>query len=971
MATSYTYTAYSDSACTTANELATATAFTTLGVSVSSLGNSRNGALTVGTLAGSQGKAAAQFTTGASAGGYELSSITFKTDQIDPVYGSPGNLTVAIYDDSSGKPGSSEITLSGSNPTGAGEYTYTCSSSCTLAGSAKYHLVLEAPNATGTNNNYGWESSASGSEVTVPSGNGWSIGKSFSHSSNTWSDYGNNLKFKVTATVIPSLTVSGVSATGATLTIDGHSAAWYYKADTAPHTTCQGPVTAGTKTKALTGLSANTSYTYTAYSDSACTTANEVATAAAFITGITVSTLAGAQSGTVSIGWDGSAAREGAQAFTTGSNSGGYTLAGVTISFAGKSGSPASLNVELKPPAKLNSSNPVSKAGFTLSGSSPSSAGSYWYNCDSGCDLSANTTYFINMKSAGIGGYYSAALTGAAEVKNPSTNGWSIDDDGRVQTGSTWGDAGSSVAFKMEIEALLRPSLDASSITATGATLTIAGHAGDWYYKANAAPDNTCKGPVSGTTKTLSGLSMATSYTYTAYRDSACTTDNLVATETFNTPGVSVSSLGNSRNGVLTVGTQAGSQGKAAAQFTVGSNSGGYELSSITFKADQIYPKHGNPGDLTVAIYSNGSDNKPGTSQITLSGSNPTVAGEYTYTCTTSQTNDCTLAGSAKYHLVLEAPNATGTSNNYGWETSASGSEVLVPSGNGWSIGKSFSHSSNTWSDYANNLKFKVSATVNASLDSSGVTATGATLTISHHGGGDWYYKANAAPDNTCQGPVSGTTKTLSGLSVATSYTYTAYSDSTCTTANELATAAAFTTLGVSVSSLGNARGGALGVGSQGNQARKAAAQFTTGANNGGYELTSVTFKTDQNNPVDGSPGNLTVSIYSNGNDNKPDSSQITLSGSNPTAAGEFTYTCTDTLTNDCTLAKETKYHLVLEAPNATGNNRYGWEASTSSSEVLAPTGNGWSIGDSFSHSSSAWHDYANYMKFKVSATLN
>ena len=41
------------------------------------------------------------------------------------------------------------------------------------------------------------------------------------------------------------LTASAVSATGATLTITGHSAAWYYKADAAPDNTCKGPVTAG------------------------------------------------------------------------------------------------------------------------------------------------------------------------------------------------------------------------------------------------------------------------------------------------------------------------------------------------------------------------------------------------------------------------------------------------------------------------------------------------------------------------------------------------------------------------------------------------------------------------------------------------------------------------------------------------------------------------------------------------------
>ena len=66
------------------------------------------------------------------------------------------------------------------------------------------------------------------------------------------------------------------------MTIAGHSTAWYYKADVAPDNSCKGPVTAGTKTKDLTGLSSNTTYTYTAYSDSACAT--QVAAASPFTT---------------------------------------------------------------------------------------------------------------------------------------------------------------------------------------------------------------------------------------------------------------------------------------------------------------------------------------------------------------------------------------------------------------------------------------------------------------------------------------------------------------------------------------------------------------------------------------------------------------------------------------------------------------------------------------------------------------
>ena len=91
---------------------------------------------------------------------------------------------------------------------------------------------------------------------------------------------------------VPILGVSNIAATTATLTITNHSNAWYYKADAAPDNTCQGPVTAGTRTKDLTNLSAGTTYTYEAYSDSTCTTANKLATAAfTTLVGLTASNI--------------------------------------------------------------------------------------------------------------------------------------------------------------------------------------------------------------------------------------------------------------------------------------------------------------------------------------------------------------------------------------------------------------------------------------------------------------------------------------------------------------------------------------------------------------------------------------------------------------------------------------------------------------------------------------------------------
>ena len=74
----------------------------------------------------------------------------------------------------------------------------------------------------------------------------------------------------VTFTTPASLTVSAVQATSVTLNLAGHDGQWWYDADTGPHTSCQGPVAAGTKTADLTGLTVHQQYTYKAYSATDC-----------------------------------------------------------------------------------------------------------------------------------------------------------------------------------------------------------------------------------------------------------------------------------------------------------------------------------------------------------------------------------------------------------------------------------------------------------------------------------------------------------------------------------------------------------------------------------------------------------------------------------------------------------------------------------------------------------------------------
>ncbi len=80
--------------------------------------------------------------------------------------------------------------------------------------------------------------------------------------------------------------------------------------------------------------------------------------------------------------------------------------------------------------------------------------------------------------------------------------------------------------------------LTASDVEHDSATLTIANHTGDWYYKANAAPHASCSSSVSGTTTaSLAGLSGNTSYTYTAYSDGGCSSKLAAAGAFLTKPG--------------------------------------------------------------------------------------------------------------------------------------------------------------------------------------------------------------------------------------------------------------------------------------------------------------------------------------------------------------------------------------------------------------------------------------------------
>ena len=256
----------------------------------------------------------------------------------------------------------------------------------------------------------------------------------------------------------PTLGSSSVEAATATLTVGKWSGAWYYK-HTAEGGGCQGPISAGTTTKALTDLSPNTSYTYKAYSASGCAAANLLATASSFLT---------------------------------------------------KPGKPTKPSAGVAGTGKLLLTASVTGGG-AITG--------WEYQQKEGTSAWDTTWTAITSTSASLSHTVTDLTNGTdykfkVRAKNATGTGATSDESDAVSPAPR--------------------SLAGSSVQTTTATLTISGYTGAWYYKANAAPDTSCKGPVASgtTTKALTNLTTNTSYTYKAYSDSGCSDTNLLVTAT-------------------------------------------------------------------------------------------------------------------------------------------------------------------------------------------------------------------------------------------------------------------------------------------------------------------------------------------------------------------------------------------------------------------------------------------------------
>ena len=201
--TAYTFTSYSDSAC--ANAMASTTFSTIGGVSVSNLGETQAGDGWVGRIGINNYSQAQRFTTGSTAGGYVLQSVTVR---MGTILGSPTGFTAAIHEESNGNPAvSATYTLTGPQHPANGQNTYTCPNSCSLGSSAKYFLVLSATGPNSGTHLYNADYTGSTDETNTPSSAGWDIANERKYRKNDSANWLTSntdvLKVKVAATVNP------------------------------------------------------------------------------------------------------------------------------------------------------------------------------------------------------------------------------------------------------------------------------------------------------------------------------------------------------------------------------------------------------------------------------------------------------------------------------------------------------------------------------------------------------------------------------------------------------------------------------------------------------------------------------------------------------------------------------------------------------------------------------------------------
>ena len=312
------------------------------------------------------------------------------------------------------------------------------------------------------------------------------------------------------------LTASAITETTATLTISGHTAAWWYR-ETSPSTGTCTAVAANTTAASLTELTGGTAYAYEAYDTAGCDDADEIASET-FTAGGGV-TIAAGETLTAS------AITQTTATLTIANHTGDWyyqytTPTGGTCSSA-QTGTTASLTT-------LTADTAYTYAAYSDSTCTTLLATAASFTT---LDLTASaitqTTATLTIANHTTAWWYKqtspSAGTCTSVAANTATASLTTLSGATAYTYAAYSDSACATLLATTA-AFTTLDLTASAITQTTATLTIANHTGDWYYQYTTPTGGTCSSAQTGTTASLTTLTADTAYTYAAYSDSGCTT---------------------------------------------------------------------------------------------------------------------------------------------------------------------------------------------------------------------------------------------------------------------------------------------------------------------------------------------------------------------------------------------------------------------------------------------------------------
>ena len=154
------------------------------------------------------------------------------------------------------------------------------------------------------------------------------------------------------------------------------------------------------------------------------------------------------------------------QGFTTGSDSGGYTLGSVELAVSSFSGTASDITVSIYSESSGDPGTLVHTLTTPASISTPVTT----FTAPSGTTLAAGTTYYVVISTTGSG--INLGRTNAAAEDTGGASGWSIADDRRLFAGGNWVNTTSPIRMRIN-GATATTSTDIWSATLTVAEFTI------------------------------------------------------------------------------------------------------------------------------------------------------------------------------------------------------------------------------------------------------------------------------------------------------------------------------------------------------------------------------------------------------------------------------------------------------------------------------------------------------------------